>query len=280
MWGKIYETYAKRIYPKIKNIRGSHRLKRVLKRFSTKNLESVSQKEIKDIYDREWDLLIIIDSCRQDVYQEVAGKEGKRVSKASSTPGYIRENFSEGDFNDIVYITGNPQFGEKRFKDLTGRSQDQVFHSTFQTFRKDWDDKDNTMKAGPVLRDLKTAMKLFPDKKYVVHFLQPHQPFFKKDFDTFGLVDKFSKENPTSKPSNIWNEVEKGKVDEAEVIDGYRKNIEYIQEYVKKTKEITDGTIYLTSDHGNFIGEGGLYGHPENRDERAIREVPWVKLDN
>gem|GEM_PF-6048099 len=31
----------------------------------------------------------------------------------------------------------------------------------------------------------------------------------------------------------------------------------------------------MTSDHGNYTGENGIYGHPEGHSAEAVRKVPW-----
>lgn len=275
MFDKIYLYYIRNILPRFKHLSSFNRLRNALKRLALRKVSEVDEKNELDIFEEEWDNIILIDSCRQDIFEEITGYEGKRVSKASSTPGYIHRNFSAGSFNDIVYIAANPQFGDDRFRELTGRDPEEVFHAIFQPFYDDWDTDDNCIKGEPVIRDIRTAKKLFPDKKIFVHFLQPHHPFLKKDFDTFGMKQDFTK---NYKNSYVWKEVRKGNISEEELLDGYKKNIRYARKFFEEAAEILEGTTYLTSDHGNLVGEQGQYGHPANRKEKPLREVPWVRM--
>jgi hypothetical protein len=38
-----------------------------------------------------------------------------------------------------------------------------------------------------------------------------------------------------------------------------------------------EGDIVVTSDHGNAMGEWGVYGHPARVPIAAIRRVPWAE---
>ena len=83
----------------------------------------------------KWDNLIILDSCRYDVFKQVIdefdirGKLGVRLSRGSTTHEFLRENF-KGDFKDIIYITyicdGIPE------KIVLRHKKDQEFAKKFQ----------------------------------------------------------------------------------------------------------------------------------------------------
>jgi glucan phosphoethanolaminetransferase (alkaline phosphatase superfamily) len=36
-------------------------------------------------------------------------------------------------------------------------------------------------------------------------------------------------------------------------------------------------TVIITSDHGNAIGEWGIYGHPIHMPIAELQTVPWIK---
>jgi hypothetical protein len=120
----------------------------------------------KNIFEEEWDNLIIIDACRQDFWKDETGIEGSRISKGSSTEEYIDKNFSSGDFSNYIYVTANPQFSDIRFQEITGRLPDNVFHTVFRTFNTDWDEDANTVLPKSTVRDAKSAKKLFPKKNW------------------------------------------------------------------------------------------------------------------
>ena len=270
---KLYHKYRQEIFPKIDHIRGATRLKDFLESLALRKVEKVEEKNVKDVFDEEWDNLIIIDACRQDFWKEETGRRGSRISKASSTVEYIRKNFTEGDFSDYVYVTANPQFSDWKFEELTGKNSENTFHSVFKTFNTDWDEDANTVLPEDTVRDAKTAKKLFPDKKIIVHFLPPHYPFIMKPLTKGGIGPDLPGKN-----NSAWDLAEQGKLSKETVEDAYRDNISYVENYVEKLADELKGKTILTSDHGNFVGESGFYGHPTERDEVPVRKVPYHKL--
>jgi len=62
----------------------------------------------------DWDNLIILDACRYDMFEkeirnwEIDGRLEYRISRGTCTVEFLFENFSNGYFRDIVYVTANP----------------------------------------------------------------------------------------------------------------------------------------------------------------------------
>lgn len=260
---KIYQFYSRKIYPSVSSIRGATRLKFLMKELSLNKLEKVNMEECQNPFAEEWDNLIIIDSCRQDLFQKITGYQGSRYSLGSATPEYIEKNFSNGDFSNYVYIAGSPYFSDKRFEEITGREPLEVFHTVFKTFETGW--SDGLVKPEKTIEEALTAKKLFPQKKLVIHFMPPHYPFVTEIIDTDEQIDP-------------WNLAENGKVAPEKVISAYEDNIEYIEPFIDELVSGLNGKSILTSDHGNFIGEAGTYGHPKYREEKAVKKVPWIEF--
>lgn len=262
---KAYRYYSTEIFPKVKGIRGFTRLKFALRELALSKLEKVREKEELDPFSRDWENLIIIDSCRQDFFEEETGYNGSRHSLASATPEYIEKNFSEGDFTDYVYIAGNPFFSETRFKEITGRERLEVFHTVFETFDTGWDDETGIVDPEKTIEDALTAQKLFPEKKLIIHFMPPHYPFITPLFEDDKDVDP-------------WVLAENGELDPERAISAYKDSIQYIAPKVENLADELKGKTILTSDHANFVGEAGVYGHPKYRNEKAVKRVPWIEL--
>ncbi|MFB6215434.1 MAG: hypothetical protein ABEJ72_00465, partial [Candidatus Aenigmatarchaeota archaeon] len=169
-----YIFYQKKIYRRISNLRGTYRLMRALKNLAKTGLEEVDEQP-ESIFDRgDWDNLLILDACRYDFYRELKGETAKRVTLGSNSPEFIEKTFSEGTYEDIVYITGNPHFSRGIFKDLTGREPGKVFHEVYNTYDTDWDEDNGVVMPEALVRDTLNAEKLFPGKRKIVHFMQPH----------------------------------------------------------------------------------------------------------
>ena len=62
--------------------------------------------------DADWDVLLILDACRFDLFSDVIDIPGdlRRVhSLGSSTEEFLRANFANETLHDTVYVTANPQ---------------------------------------------------------------------------------------------------------------------------------------------------------------------------
>lgn len=268
----IYIFYRYKIFPLLENFRGSYRLLRLLRKIASIGLGK-PQSEPQSIFEAgECDNLIILDACRHDLYEEVNGETKCRISVASHTKDFIRKTFGNPPYDDIVYITGNPQLSDPVLEELLGASD--VFHEKYDVFDTDWSDEEKTVLPDSLARYALNARKLFPDKKLIVHMMQPHYPFVESDF-VFGgqadgdqLVDGHDKES-------VWHKAEKGEVSQEEAWDAYKKNLEYVTPHVKRLAEKLEGRTVVTSDHGNLVGENGLYGHPGELNPKVLRKVPW-----
>jgi hypothetical protein len=247
--------------------RGTSRPKLILNDLMLSCTEKIKASDERSLEELEWDNLLILDACRHDIYEEIVGRDVEyNYSQASMTRYFIRDNFSEGEWNDVVYVTMNPHFSEEIFESLTGRQPKDVFFEVFES----WKDVEEESKYNPevLLRDAITAQKLFPDKKLVVHFMQPHVPFENHP----KTPDKYNYKN---KDYDVWEGVMRGEVDAEGTIEAYKKNLEFVMPFVEDLVEDLEGRTIISSDHGNLIGEGNFYGHPRGYSSVGLRKVPW-----
>lgn len=59
----------------------------------------------------------------------------------------------------------------------------------------------------------------------------------------------------------------------------YRENLEIVLKQVARLVEYLSGTIVVTSDHGEMLGENHRYCHWARSSLRLLREVPWLVID-
>lgn len=274
IWSKLnfyYRNYFLNKIPYFDRIRGTTRVSLELEGLSM-GKDAYIDEEPTPAVEEDWDNLIILDACRYDLYKEVVGEGESRYSAGGGTVEFFEKNFSEGDYSDTVYISANPNMTDRIFQEHTGRKADNIFHTVYKTYETDWDEEQKTVMPQPVVRDAKNAEKLFPDKNKIIHFMQPHHPFVTRDFDEPGFSDSFIE---GANYDTIWDMTKKGKVDHNEVVEAYKENLEYVMEHVRKLAEELEGKTVITSDHGNFVGEGYIYGHRVGSKAKALREVPW-----
>jgi len=107
--------------------------------------------------------------------------------------------------------------------------------------------------------------------RLIVHYMQPHTPFHSNP-EWFADVDH----------STGWGlgfaELRDGKLDKTEFYDAYLENLLWVLEDVDLFTQNCDADIAISSDHGNGLGEWGIYGHPNGIPFDVVREVPWLTV--
>jgi len=226
-----------------------------------------------DIFEEDWDNLVILDACRYDFFEEQVyfeGTTGKRISRGTTTREFIRGNFTDRKAHDTVYVSANPWFLRLR-EEIGAEVHDYVnLHSDEQR------DAANGLTTRPETvteRALRTNEE-YPNKRLIVHYLQPHQPYLtefgRERFDPHGDTMLSIKRN------NATRDV---------VIRAYRENLDLVLGEVDSLIESLTGTTVVAADHGELFGERErpipvrLYGHPGGVYVPELLEVPWHVID-
>lgn len=232
-----------------------------------------------DFMAEDWDTLIILDACRHDLFEETCSLQGNlevRESRGADTVEFLRGNFTARQFHDTVYVTATPML--HRHKDDIGVE----FHDVVNVWDSDgWDEELGTVPPEPVTSAALDAHETYPQKRILIHYLQPHYPFVGSDSNPFagsasGLDDRMA----------AWTKapLQKGRYSRDDVWTAYRENLEYVLEHVEELVECVDGKIVVTSDHGNLVGERGWpipiseWGHPRGLHVSDLLNVPWLEL--
>lgn len=251
---RLYSFYRYRVKPRVSGVRGADFVGRQVGKLCNFVVDRPGD-EPTSVMEKEWDNLIILDACRHDFLKEIYPETEKIVSVGSHSREFIENTFSEGDFSDIVYVSANPHYSDTWFKESTGRELEDVFHTVYKSF-----ERDEGWHPESVLTDARSAVKLFPDNRKIIHFMQPHEPFMPVDEDwSFG-------------------EVYRGERSHEELREAYRANLEFVLEYVEELADVLEGKTVVTSDHGELLGEYGLYSHPYGVEARELLEVPWLVI--
>lgn len=274
---KIYKKYSYDIFPRINHVRGTTRLKDILESISQLDISKINKEDVEKISDKEWDNLIILDAARYDTYKETINTDADyRITAESHSKGFIRENFSEGDWSDTVVITANPFYNEEEFERLTGEKPSEKFETIFQVWETDWNEENGTVMPEKIVEKTKTAQKLFPDKRKLLHFMQPHYPFIDSGIEEPG----FSGIVNDKELEQIWERTEKGELEHRKSKKAYLENHKATLNALDLLEEILKGKTMITADHGNLLGEKGLYGHPGKSSLEPLRKVPWDNLED
>ena len=231
----------------------------------------------------DWDNLIILDACRYDTFKEVTGINcDYRISRGSTTGEFLRENFANHKFNDTIYITANPWVNV-----LVGSS----FYKIVSVWRNEWDEKLNTVLPQKVVKYAIETEKKYPDKRLIIHFLQPHQPYIRDpELDPYGcremLVIAETKNLQTSYWLDIWRKVAKGDLDLEKVYNAYKRNLEAVMPHAIRLARKLKGKTVITADHGEAFNDWAfpfpfkVLSHISYVHIPALVKVPWFVLES
>lgn len=219
------------------------------------------------IWEDNWDICIVLDACRWDLISEVNRSyltNKSKYSVASSSGEWIPKTFHGRDNSDVAYVTANPY-------SKTLLEQDNFFLLD-EVWEYGFDDDLRTIPADVVTDQAISAWNSGPEQ-LVVHYMQPHHPFVPKPMDE-GLPRQEFDSQPWD---NVWHKLRKGDVDREDVWSGYAANLDYVLDQVDTLLKNTSGEVLITSDHGNLLGEWGIYAHPDWVPLPALKRVPWIK---
>ncbi|RJT00193.1 hypothetical protein [Halococcus sp. IIIV-5B] len=228
------------------------------------------------IFEEDWDSLLVLDACRYDLFatrSSLPGRLERRRSRGSATTEFLRANLDGRDLRDTVYVTANPQIHHN------SDSIQVDFHDVIHVWRDGWNDDHDTVLPETVTEAAARAAHEYPNKRLLVHYLQPHYPFI----DAGVAADTFRGSNP-----NIWNQLLTGAadLDPHEVWEMYAENLDRALPHVEELMDELGGKTVVTADHGNMVGERAFplpireWGHPRGIYTDELVAVPWLVYEN
>ncbi|MFB6115737.1 MAG: hypothetical protein ABEK04_05645, partial [Candidatus Nanohalobium sp.] len=236
------------------------------------------------IYEKEWDVLIVLDACRFDLMKEVVN-EGEYeylrplndiYSAAGTSKEWMQKNFTGKYMEDArktAMVTGNPYSDDNM--------DEEDFYLLEEAWRYAYDPETETVMPRPITDSAIRIHREENPEKMVIHYMQPHFPFLGRD-----LSDGFSKEEFGEElRKDVWDELMLDNVDRDEVWKGYKDNLRKVLEEVELLKENMDAEkMIITADHGNGLGrpfstERFVYGHRGKIKTEGLRKVPWVEVE-
>lgn len=245
-----------------------------------------------DIMREDWDNLILLDACRYDVFEQVNYIDGDlehRISKASQSEEFCEEYFEGETFHDCVYVTANA-YG--------AQVSQNTFHNINVTFGEDYRGGHSEGRSPETVKDAAIeAYENHPNKRIIVHFMQPHGPYIgpKANELRARLRDKgieFDAWDPSDEKTtrdgaigNLMHAAQRGYISHDEFIEVYIENLEIVLEHVEDLIAVLDGKTIVSSDHGELLGEENIlvprsYSHPKRTYVRELRKVPWLIVNS
>ncbi|MFW5905396.1 MAG: hypothetical protein ACOCSP_02545 [archaeon] len=264
-----------------RGIRNPHQALRELNRlFWTRGHRRDYNPDGADFLAEDWDNLVILDGCRYDAFEELLpeydleGDLQRRTSRGSATWEFLRGNFHGKRLDDVVYVTASTILyqGSVFREDI-----DVELHDVVDVWTSGIEYGDDGTPPWNVAREARAVNEEYPNKRLVIHFVQPHAPY---------LGELGREEFPDFRP-NPLSERFRGLIDTPEetLRAVYRENLALVLDEVEELVPELTGKTVITADHGMLLGEREKpfpiksFGHPGNIYVDEMVTVPWFVIE-
>lgn len=247
-----------------------------------------------NVYESDWDLLIILDACRVDTLTEVANEYefiedvDSIWSVGSSSPEWIANTFRREwlfDIRKTTYISANGYtnqvLADKRYPPVANTTPIDVskwsvadiddFQSHISLWESHTDETYDCVLPETVTNRAIDAGRNEGVDKLMLHYIQPHLPYLGSAYR--------EKRDMTELESQGYQLLENGSASQEETYEIYKENLRFVLDEVSVLLENIDAEkVVITADHGESFGTWSAYGHPEGFLHPTVRKVPWVEV--
>lgn len=246
-----------------------------------------------NVFTREWDLLVILDTARVDALRAVAdeydfvGEVEELTSVGASSPEWVARTFTEEHADEIAntaYLSANGNVETVLERDAPTHDPGYLTHGLLSRFDYVHSDRLGRLEklwayepvgeegprghvegATPPRYVTDRAIDVCRNHDFdrtILHYHQPHNPYAARamaegrelhDYELHFRLD----------PERAW--------------ESYMDELRYVLDDVALLLENVDADrVVISSDHGEGFGEYGVYGHPIGSLHPKIRTVPWA----
>jgi hypothetical protein len=237
-------------------------------------------------WERDWDVLVVLDGLRVDLARDVVDDEVASVwSPASTSIDWINRHFADeyrDEWERTAYVTANP-FASHDTTDAKSADLHEKNIGYFDpVYERAFGDVDGITTTPPeaVTDAAIYAWRTADVDQMIVHYMQPHQPFIgRSDWESvYSNLENLAGEVNQGGP-DVWHRCRDGKLDRNDVWNAYRDNLQWVLDDVEsRLLRNVDARAALSADHGNGMGEWGVWSHPPGSIAPAVRKVPvWFR---
>ena len=232
----------------------------------------------RNVYEREWDLLVVLDTCRVDALREVAPEydfldEIDSVwSVGSATAEWTANTFVQPHREEIARtacVTANGTVEWTLEGDNTQLENDLVAAwltdfdmaapEDFLLLDSVWEYGPRDPYGGLIVpeavtdRVVRAGREESPDR-LIAHYMPPHAPHRSR-----AIAENRSLEFHESEP---WDALRDG-IERSRVWDNYLADLRWVLDTIEELLQSVDAEeVVVTADHGDAFGEYGVYSHP------------------
>lgn len=269
-----------------------------------------------NIFDKDWDLLVILDACRVDALRiqseniSYIDNMGEILSVGSMSAEWMLNTFTEEyreDISESVLLCRN-NWSDKVLVDKVHERSETDYTHLHQGI-PDWNPvSSDVFKHYELVRgvanhedrglhpDSNVVPHIITDRaiaigrqmdfdRMIVHYNSPHLRYTANAVDWEPGETTIGKLMAGPEPIRDLKREEKsfkpairGKVSRDTVFDLYLNELQFILEYVGILLENIDvNKVAITADHGEGFGEMGVWGHPFGWPFAPVKTVPWAE---
>jgi hypothetical protein len=249
----------------------------------------------RHVFDEEWDLLIVLDTCRVDALREVADEYDfiedvdSIWSLGSASVEWLSHTFDAAyadTIEETAYVTSKIDtdtiFHEQNYPPdifeppVQWPAWDVVDLDQFGHIEEVW--RDNVHEEFMVTAPESTtdaAIEVDQQERYdrrIVHYQQPHTPYIATP-SGIGIADSGQLSSIETDPLPA---LQNGEISHETVWGWYLDNLRLVLNSVDRLLSTLDfDRAVITADHGEGFGDYGVYGHPIGCPTPEVKRVPW-----
>jgi len=248
-----------------------------------------------NVYNNDWDILVILDTARIDTMQMVASdfnfiRQVDSIRSLGSTSSeWIAKTFTaeyNQEISNTVLLSANPHVQytlyDRQFPEhdknafFAFTAWDTVQPSDFEYIEQPWQYATNERYDHVLPEDMADrAVSLYRERnpdRMIVHYMQPHRPHIAQAYEEDReLTD--SERDPFTYLKNGG--------DRERVFSNHVADLEFVLETGVKPllRNVDANTVAITADHGDGFGENWCYAHIAGDPRKQVRRVPWVETE-
>lgn len=217
-----------------------------------------------DVFGQDWDNLVILDACRYDEFarrSDLPGTLESRISRGSTSSEFVRGNFAGKQLYNVAYVSAN-----RWYMTLEEEIDSEIY--AFELVERDAANK-RTSRPETVSAAAREAVETYPNKRLIVHYMQPHEPYLGPSGPKLAAVSPHKRT------------VGRSSITHAEHLQAYRENLDLVLSAVESVLPDLPGKTVVTADHGELLGGKQkpipvrTYDHPGGVYVEELVRVPW-----
>jgi len=268
-----------------------------------------------NIFDRDWDLLVILDACRVDTLASLADSINwiDEIDKIRSVGGmsaeWMLKTFTqqrEEIIDETAFVSGNiwsHRIFNERFHEHMEHRYDMIHEgfpkwepvsaNDFAYYETVYPFSNQDLRLHPeaehiphVLTDRAIAVGRQEDfDRMVIHYTLPHLNHIANALDWAAgehtlhelMTGDLAISRDLQPEEKSFEPARRGEVSAELVMGNFAANLRFAVEYVNILTQNIDATnVIISADHGEGFGERGVWGHPYGCPFPPVKTVPWA----